>query len=82
MLGNEPAGLPMYGFLEDLEKITPQSAAAAYQRILKDLPGGDYSCRYGRRAAGTAFVWKRRLAGSLPPDVLLYPSTAPPDYRC
>ena len=25
----------MYGFLEDLEKITPQSAAAAYQRILK-----------------------------------------------
>lgn len=35
MLGDEPAGLPMYGFLEDLDKITPQSAAAAYERILR-----------------------------------------------
>ncbi len=36
MLGDEPAGLPLYGFLEDLEKITPQSAAAAYARILRE----------------------------------------------
>ncbi len=35
MLGDEPAGLPMYGFLEDLEKLTPESAAKAYERILK-----------------------------------------------
>ncbi len=35
MLGDEPAGLPMYGFLEDLDKITPRSAAAAYERILR-----------------------------------------------
>lgn len=35
MMGDEPAGLPMYGFLEDLDKITPQSAAAAYDRILR-----------------------------------------------
>ena len=36
MLGDEPAGLPLYGFLEDLEKITPQSAAKAYERILRE----------------------------------------------
>ena len=36
MLGEEPAGLPLYGFLEDLEKITPQSAAKAYERILRE----------------------------------------------
>ncbi len=35
MLGDEPGGLPMYGFLEDLEKITPQSAAKAYERIMR-----------------------------------------------
>ena len=36
MLGDEPAGLPLYGFLEDLEKITPQSAAKEYERILRE----------------------------------------------
>ncbi len=35
MLGDEPGGLPMYGFLEDLDQLTPQTAAAAYERILK-----------------------------------------------
>ena len=35
MLGDEPGGLPMYGFLDELEKITPASAAKAYERILK-----------------------------------------------
>lgn len=35
MMGDEPAGLPLYGFLEDLDQITPQSAAAAYARILR-----------------------------------------------
>ena len=36
MLGDEPGGLPLYGFLDKLEKITPQSAAEAYARILRE----------------------------------------------
>jgi len=35
LMGDEPAGLPLYGYLEDLEKITPETAAAAYARILR-----------------------------------------------
>lgn len=34
MFEGEPCGLPRYGFLEDIEKITPAAATAAWKRIL------------------------------------------------
>ncbi len=67
MLGDEPAGLPMYGFLEDLDRITPESAAKAYERILK-------SCRVEIMHVGTGDaetvrpLFARAFAAGMPQD--------------
>lgn len=36
MFEGQPGGLPRLGFVEDAEKITPASATAAYERILRE----------------------------------------------
>ena len=36
MFEGEPSGLPRMGFVEDAKKITPASATAAYERLLKE----------------------------------------------
>ena len=85
MFEGEPCGLPRYGFLEDIEKITPETATAAWKRILDTarievfhVGMGDPS---GAKALfAEAFAGMERHPLPLPPFSIHNPPASPKEF--